>query len=247
MAHWLTTPLPQLAATIRLFCFPPAGAGASLFHGWAEALPSLIEVSAVHLPGREVRIAEPPFTRMGALVEAVSREIELAADRPFALFGHSLGGWVAFELARKLRAAGGPTPSLLLVAGCGAPHVAEPNARIHDLPDAEFLAAVRALNGIPEAALAHPELIELMLPTLRADFTVYETYRYTDAPVLGCPITAFGGREDPRVPRSALEAWSAQTTGRFDLRMFDGDHFFLNTARAELLRSIAEELQCIPL
>lgn len=243
----MTTPFPRPTATIKLFCFPPAGAGASLFHGWAEALPSLTEVSAVHLPGREVRIAELPFTRMGVLVEAVSREVERVADRPFALFGHSLGGWVAFELARRLRAAGGPTPSLLLVAGCGAPHVAEPNPRIHHLPDAEFLEAVQTLNGIPEAALSHPELIELMLPTLRADFTVYETYRYDEAPALACPITAFGGREDPRVPRPALEAWSAQTTGRFELRMFDGDHFFLNTARADLLRDIAGELQRIPL
>ena len=198
LRRWFTTPQPRPGAKVQLFCFPPAGAGSSLFHEWSKMVPSFVEVSAVQLPGRERRISESPFTSMEPLVEQAARALEQAIDRPFALFGHSLGGWVCFELVRRLPAVGGPTPSYLFVAGCGAPHVAEPNPPIHRLPDGEFLEGVEALNGIPPAALAHPELMTLTLPTLRADFTVYETYVYRDGPPLECPISAFGGNDDPR-------------------------------------------------
>ena len=245
-ANWFTTAQPRPAAEVELFCFPPAGAGASLFHAWPEEVPSRVEVSAVQLPGRERRIREPPFTSMEALVEQAAWALERIVDRPFALFGHSLGGWVCFELARRLQAAGGPVPSYLFVAGCGAPHVTEPNPPIHQLPDDEFLKAVESLNGIPPRALANPELMALALPTLRADFTIYETYAYRDGPPLECPISAFGGNDDGRVRPTALEAWSQQTTGRFELRMFRGDHFFLKSASEEVLRALANDLLRMP-
>jgi len=240
---WVTTPQPRPGAAVQLVCFPPAGAGASLFHGWSDLLPHHVEVAAAQLPGRERRIAEPPLTSMDELVDEAARELLGFVDRPFALFGHSLGGWVCFELARRLRAVGGPTPVHLFVAGCGAPHVAEPNPPIRQLPDDEFLEAVNTLDGIPPAALANAELIALTLPTLRADFTVYETYVYREAPPLDCPITAFGGLDDPRVRRSAVAAWGEQTTDRFELGMFSGGHFFLKNASCEVLRVVGEDLR----
>ena len=240
---WLRTSRSDSGSSMRLFCFPPAGSGASLFHGWSDALPSMVEVSAVQLPGRESRIRDEPFLGMDALVDAALLALQPAFGEPFAFFGYSLGGWVCFELARRLQSAGGPRPSHLFVGGCGAPQVSEPNRHIHGLPDDEFLEAVRSLNGFPEEALNHSELVALVLPTLRADFTVYETYSYRAGPLLDCPISAYGGCDDPRVLRSALEAWQEQTTQGFELQMFDGDHSFLNTERNDVLRAISRGLQ----
>ena len=242
VSSWLSTPQPRPEATIRLFCFLPAGAGASLFHSWSQALPSFVEVSTLQLPGREARIHETPLTDMAALVDDALTALQPSLDRPFGFFGHSLGGWVSFELARTLSARQRPGLRHLFVAGCGAPYVAEPSPPIHALPDDQFLEAIKRLNGTPEAALAHPELMALVLPALRADFTVYETYRYVSGARLGCGITALGGQLDPRVSRSALEAWAGQTTGRFDLRLFEGDHFFLNSAQPDVVKTVVDTL-----
>lgn len=194
------------------------------------------------LPGREGRLSEPAISRLLPLVEALGSALQPWLDLPFVFFGHSMGALLAFELARRLRGLYAIEPRQLFLSGNAAPQVPDLNPPRHALPEAEFLAELRRLNGTPEAVLQHRELMELMLPILRADFAVCETYVYTPQPLLACPIAAFGGLDDPEIRRDALAAWAEQTQGAFRLRMLPGDHFFLTGARPLLLWAVAHDL-----
>jgi medium-chain acyl-[acyl-carrier-protein] hydrolase len=241
--RWLACARPRPHADIRLFCFPYAGGGASVFRGWADGLPGSVEVCPVQLPGRETRFREPAFTRLPPLIEALAESLRPHLDRPFAFFGHSLGALVAFELARYLRQHQGREPFQLFVSGCGGPQArGQAGSFIHTLPAAEFWQEVRRLNGSPAAVLDNEELTELLLPTLRADFALCETYTYAAGPPLTCPVCALGGLGDDTVDRQDLDAWRELTTGAFRLRMLPGDHFFLQTAQPLLLQGLAQEL-----
>jgi acyl transferase domain-containing protein/surfactin synthase thioesterase subunit len=243
-AHvWITRPHPRPAARLRLFCFPYAGAGASVFRPWSEMLPAEIEVCPIQLPGREARFGEPPLTRLAILIQTLVPLIRADLETPFALFGHSLGGLICFELARELRKQNLPSPVQLLVSGCRAPQIPDLDLPIHRLEDAQFIEALRRLKGTPEEVLQNPELMRLFLPALRADFALLETYFYTTQPPLACPIAAFGGAEDAKVNQAQLAAWRDQTGGDFTLTLFPGDHFFLHTAQQELLMAIAQEIR----
>jgi medium-chain acyl-[acyl-carrier-protein] hydrolase len=184
---------------------------------------------------------ERPFTQLSPLIEALAQALVPFLDKPFAFFGHSLGALVSFELARRVRRQYGVHPLRLFVSAGRAPQIPHRGPRIHTLPDKEFLMELRRLNGTPSELLGHEELMEIMLPVLRADFALYETYLYSTEPPLNCPITAFGGLQDHRVSDSDLEAWSAQTSVSFSKRMFPGDHFFLK--QPLLLRVLSQELQ----
>jgi medium-chain acyl-[acyl-carrier-protein] hydrolase len=240
---WVVRPYGAVRRPLRLFCFPYAGGGASVFRGWPQAVSPELEIIPVQLPGRENRLREAPFTRLSPLVADAARALlPYIEDVPFALFGHSVGALVSFELARLLRRQYHRTPVHLFIASHRAPHRPDPNPPIHGLPEAEFLRELRRYNGTPEVILQNPELLELLVPNLRADFAVFETYGYTrDAP-LDCPISAFGGRQDAEVSVADIEAWHEQTTSRFTMRLFPGDHFFLHAAQADLLQAICEEL-----
>jgi medium-chain acyl-[acyl-carrier-protein] hydrolase len=178
---------------------------------------------------------------MSPLAEAVAEALTPLLDKPFAFFGHSLGTLVAFEVARRLRELYSVAPVRMIVSAGAAPQVPRRKTPVHNLPEKEFLAELRRLNGTPLEILNHAELMEIMVPLLRADFAVYETYQYTAAPTLNCPIAAFGGLRDERVRPADLAAWSAQTSGSFSLRMFPGDHFFLK--QPLVLRAISRELE----
>jgi medium-chain acyl-[acyl-carrier-protein] hydrolase len=233
---WLVRPRPRPHARVRLFCFPFAGGSSFTYRAWADALPPSIEVAAIRLPGRESRRGEAAYRRVGSLVDALAAALPPFFDRPFAFFGHSMGALVAYELARALPA----PPAHLFVSGRRAPDHPDPRAPIHALADAPFVAELRHLNGTPEDVLRHAELLELVLPVLRADFELCETHAHADGPPLPCPLTAMGGVADARVPRATLEAWRAQTTSAFALRMFPGDHFYLEAARPAVLSAIVE-------
>lgn len=225
----------------RLFCFPYGGGGTTSFREWQALLPGTVEVCPVLLPGREARIAETAFDRLPALAAALEEALAPALDLPYAFFGHSVGALVAFELARALRRRGAPPPVHLFVSAHPAPQLPELSRR-HDLPDDELIAELRRFQGTPEEVLDHPELMRLLLPTLRRDFAVAETYEHAIEPPLECPITAFGGLADPRADRVALQPWQQQTRAAFKLRMFPGGHFFLETDRELVLRAVAAEL-----
>jgi medium-chain acyl-[acyl-carrier-protein] hydrolase len=227
----------------RLFCFPYAGGGASVYRDWHRILPASIGVYAAQPPGRGDRVAEPLFLDLPALIEPLTEAIKSYLDKPFAFFGHSMGALIAFELARKLRAEYDVEPAHLFVSGRRAPQVANSDPVTYNLDDAEFIEELRRLNGTPKVMLDNPELMELMGPTLRADFQVCQTYIYTDSPPLDCPITVFGGLQDEDVTLEYLQPWRDHTNGAFELRLLPGDHFFLHSSEAILLRIIAEGLR----
>jgi len=237
---WVSGRRPGRTTRLRLFCFPYAGAGASIFRTWSDALPSEVEVCPIQLPGRETRLLERPYARLSPLVQALAEALTPLLDRPFAFFGHSLGSLVSFELARRLRELYGVLPVRLIVSAGPAPQLRRRSTPVHNLPEKEFVAELRRLNGTPIELLNHAELMEIMLPLLRADFAVYETYEYSLAPALDCPITAFGGSEDRRITQADLAAWSAQTNDSFSLRMFPGDHFFVK--QPLVIGAISQEL-----
>jgi medium-chain acyl-[acyl-carrier-protein] hydrolase len=199
----------------------------------------------VQLPGREGRLREAPFTRIEPLVQALAAELPLA-ELPFAFFGHSMGALIAFELAHELARRGGPQPLLLFVSGRRAPRVPVREEPIHDLPEPQFLARLRDLNGTPEEVLQHAELMALLSPLLRADFALHETWTYREGePPLAIGISAFGGVADPEVTREDLEAWRVETTGPFRLRMLPGDHFFLLPGRRLVTEAVARDLAAL--
>ena len=210
---WIRLLRPVPRASMRLFLFPYAGGGAGVFRGWPEHLPTFVEPYAVQLPGREQRVMDPPFTAMPPLAEATAARLVPYMDRPSAFLGHSMGALVAFETARHLRRAGAPLPAHLFVSGRRAPQLPPNKPAIHQLPDDAFLAELRDFNGTPEAVLESDELMALLLPLLRADFAVCETYTYQCEPPLPCSLDAFGGREDDDVPLEDLRAWRPHTLG----------------------------------
>jgi medium-chain acyl-[acyl-carrier-protein] hydrolase len=226
-----------------LFCFPYAGGAASVFRNWSDGLPADVELCPVQLPGRGTRLTEPPYSRLSLLVEALAEAILPLLDKPFAFFGHSLGSLVSFELARELRAKHQARPVRLFVSAGPAPQIPHRGLPIHNLPEREFAAELRRLNGTPDELLDHRELMDIVIPSLRADFALYESYRYSAGPPLDCPISTFGGLSDQKVSHRDLEAWRDQTTVSFSIRMFPGDHFFLKTTQPLLLRALSQELR----
>jgi surfactin synthase thioesterase subunit len=240
---------PPRTPRVRLLCVPYAGAGTAAYRAFPTVLPPTVEVWAVRLPARETRLTEEPLTDIGAVVTALVDELAtepFPADVPFALFGHSMGALVCFELARALRRKGMPEPAHLFVSGRRAPRIRDELPSIHRLEPARFLDAVEQLGGIPGQVLAEPGLLDLIAPALRADFAVCETYRHTGEPPLRYGISAFGGRSDPTTTAEQLAAWSTETADRFTLRLYSGDHFFLHTHHRLILTELCRDLEIEP-
>ncbi len=225
----------------RLFCFPYAGAGRAVFREWPKLLPPDIDVRVPCLPGRDARFDESPATQMGPLASSLARDILATTDLPYAIFGHSMGAFIAFDVAHELAALGRP-PSHLFVSAQRGPALPYRGQPIFTLPDEEFLAGVVArYQNIPQPVLEQKDLMAVLLRTLRGDFTLTEDYRYRAAGRLSCPITVFGGEDDISLLPEELEAWADETTGVFRRHTLRGGHFFLNDRRTELLATIARE------
>lgn len=233
---------PDSKAKFRLFCFPYAGGSSAIFRSWSRVIHRDIEVVPVVLPGREIRLREPSFTQLEPLVEALTREIFALLDRPFAFLGHSMGALISYELARRLRSERSLETDHLFISGRRAPQLPERDPEIHTLPDAEFVAEIQRLNGTPKEALEHAELMELLIPMLRADFSICRTYNFVPGPQLKCSITAIGGTHDDTATQAKLEGWCELTTGRCRVRMLEGDHFFINQKRDEIIRIVEQSL-----
>jgi len=239
---WILRPRPRPAARLRLLCIPHAGGGASAFRGWAELFPESIEVCPVQLPGREQRLREAPIDRLEPLVEALAGAVLRRREVPFAVFGHSNGALIGFELARRLRRLGEAGPVHLVASGRRAPHVPPPPPLTHGLPDDEFVAELSRLGGIPAQVRDHPELLELILPVLRADVAIHETYEYQDEAPLEIPITGYAGVDDPRAPPDTVAEWAYFTTREFALRTFPGGHFYLASDRDRVIQQLVRDL-----
>lgn len=229
-------------AACQLFCFPHAGGGPSFFRHWSAGLRPEIAVRRVLLPGREGRLAEPPFRNIADLVDPLCAALEPRLDLPYALFGHSMGAAVAYEVARRLSAAGMAGPSCLIVSGRRAPGLAVGRRLLHTLPEVEFIAEVARLGGIPPEVLNEPDLLSMLAATLRADYELSEKYRPLPGVRLDCPVVAYMGASDPQAEYAQLLAWREVTTGEFSLRAFRGDHFYLKAGRPDVLRAVREDL-----
>jgi medium-chain acyl-[acyl-carrier-protein] hydrolase len=235
-------PKPNPTACIRLFCFPFGGGGASFYRTWTDGLPADVELCAIQLPGRETRLRERPFNKLLPLIQVLVKTLVPYFDRPFVFFGHSVGALISFELTRQLRRQNISCPFHLFVSGRRAPQIPSPTPPTHNLPDPEFIKELHRLNGTPEAVIRCEELMEMFLPVLRADFSMNETYAYKAADPLGCPITAFGGLDDPKARRNELVAWRDQTQAGFKLQLFFGDHFFIKPNLKLLLKIVSEDM-----
>jgi medium-chain acyl-[acyl-carrier-protein] hydrolase len=243
---WFSVRPARDVPVLRLFCFPHVGAGASAFNLWRpEWMPGNVELWMVRLPGREQRLSEAPFHRMEPLVEALYEVMLPQLNGPYAFYGHSLGAIVAFEMARKIQRQGGQGPVRLVVSAHTAPQLGLCRPVLYNLPDKEFLAALRRFAGTPDEVVANEDLMSIMMVALRADFEVDETYNYQAGEPLGCPISAFGGLDDPDVSQADLEAWRTHTSQNFSLHMMEGDHFFIFRSSDFVLR-LSQELKGHP-
>lgn len=243
--RWIIAQATERSPAQRLICFPFAGGGERIFAGWGAAIGAGTQVCAVRLPGRDSRIAEAPATSMSAIVGPIVDAIASRGDVPFALFGHSMGAYIALEVARTLRRASLPTP-VHLVVSAAAPPTRRRERRYHRLPDRELAEVLLEMGGTSKEVIASRELMELFVPVIRADFELCETHHFTAGPALDCPITAFGGGKDEQVDVELLDAWREQTTARFAMHVFDGGHLFLETCRAKVLDTLRKVLPIPP-
>lgn len=239
LQHWQPRPNAQL----RLFCFPYAGGSASIFRTWSEAFPPEIEICPVQLPGRENRLTEPAISRVQPLIASVARALSPLLNTPYAFFGHSMGALISFELTRYLYQQGHePGPVHLFVSGHRAPHLPDLHPPTSHLPESEFIEDLRRLQGTPEAILQNAELLQLLLPLLRADFALCEAYQYIPGKLLPCPITAFGGLQDDEAPRETILAWKEHTLNTFKTHFFMSNHFFIHKEQPALLQALIPDL-----
>jgi medium-chain acyl-[acyl-carrier-protein] hydrolase len=239
---WILFPRPNPAASLRLFCFHYAGGSAQVFHRWPGRLPPSVEMGAIQLPGRGHRIGEPRIRRLAPLSGAVAQELLPYTDKPFVFFGHSLGALLCFETARSLRRENRRQPAHLFVSATEAPHRRSLGEPLSGLPKSALVKKLQEFNGTPVEVLRNDEMLDLMLPTIRTDFELCETYEYHPEPPLECPMTIYGGLEDHEVEAERLAAWSEMTVGTCEVRMFSGGHFYLNGSQAAFLQTFAGDL-----
>jgi medium-chain acyl-[acyl-carrier-protein] hydrolase len=238
--QWIVTPRTNRTAQVRLLCVPHAGGGVASFRGWSERLRA--EVGIVQLPGRGSRLREPLVTTIPDAAAGIVTALASLPVYPTVLFGHSLGALIAFETARRLRDSGWPLLALF-VSGRRAPGLPEPLPPISGLPAHEFVTEVqRRYDAVPAAVASDAELMELLVPGLRADFAMLEGYRNEAAAPLTCPIIACGGATDPHASRAELEAWKRETSNRFSVHLFSGGHFYLQQEHEALTALIANQL-----
>jgi surfactin synthase thioesterase subunit len=237
---WLYGSTRRSASRARLFCFPHAGVGSSVFRLWSTGLPPEVDLLAIQLPGRTTRFSEPAISNLSILADAIVKEIASYLDLPFVLFGHSMGAVLAAEVAHGLAARRLPPPHHLVLSGHRPPRLPDPHPPLGGLSDSDFVVEInRRYGSIPPEILAEPDILALLLPPLRADFAALETHKPPARQPLDCPISAFGGDEDAFAPREHLEAWRDETMNSFDLRIFPGGHFYLEPERSAVLTQLS--------
>lgn len=243
---WISSYQPVPDAKVRLLCFPHAGSSAAAYGLWPAKLPRDVEVCPIEYPGRGSRRSERPFVRVHALVAGLLAGIAPMLTTPFGVFGHSMGALIAFEFVRQLYRHGMSKPVGLFVAGCRAPSTPHRKAPVYALPDEDLIRELQLLNGTPDDLLTNPGFMRLFLPTLRADFELADTYSYRAGAKPDCPIVAYGGSDDTETLPDELGGWALETGASFVVRMYPGDHFFLETAESSVLRDLAADLLGAP-
>jgi surfactin synthase thioesterase subunit len=227
---------------VRLFCFPYAGANASVYMPWQSEVSSSIEICAIQLPGRGKRYRDVPCTSFEPMIETLAQTIQEQPYLPFAFFGHSMGGLLAFEVARYFKRYHLPMPRKLIISGCAAPRYRGFPTKLHLLDDHALIEVLKDFNGTPREVMENRELMQLLLPAVRSDFALLYDYRYHPAPVLDLPLSVLAGRSDGHTSVEQVRGWEEETTGACSPHWFDGDHFFIHSNSNAVVRFVNKEL-----
>ncbi|MEU8779588.1 alpha/beta fold hydrolase [Streptomyces sp. NPDC048606] len=239
---WIRRFRPRPDSAVRLVCLPHAGGSASFYAPVARAVPDFVDVLCVQYPGRQDRRSEPLVDTVEELADGVFTALLPWADRPLALFGHSMGASVAFEVARRFERERGEAPAALFASGRRAPS-AHRRETVHLRDDRGIVEEVKSLSGTDTQLLGDEELLRMILPAIRADYRAAETYAPAAAEPLTCPLVAMVGDDDPKVTVPEAAAWAEHTTGPFDLRVFPGGHFYLAREQAAVIRTMVDRLR----
>lgn len=242
VATWIRRFFPAPQAAVQVVCLPHAGGSAPFYRPMAQALSPEFEVLAVQYPGRQDRHREPLVDYLRTLADQVAAPVLKAVDRPFALFGHSMGATLAYEVAVRLEKAG-RTPLRVFASGRRAPS-RHRDERVHERDDDGIIAELRSLSGTDQRVFGNEELLRMVMPAIRHDYRAAETYLFQPGtPPLSCPITALTGDQDPKASLAEVEAWRDHTTADFEMLTYTGGHFFLVDHAADVLRVVAERLR----
>jgi medium-chain acyl-[acyl-carrier-protein] hydrolase len=225
---WLTSPKTVEEPAARLFCFPYAGGSSAIFKPWVDLVPPTVEIQSLQLPGRPGRMSESPVDSLADLVEPIVEAIEPLTDVPFAFYGHSMGSLVAFEVTKRLAREFRTQPDQLFVAARRAPHMVSRDQTLHEQPLERVREFLRSLRAFPSEVLDHEELMQLLLPALRADLKLDGLYVFSPGEGVSCPIVAFTGQDDAYVLKNEIEGWSMHAGGGFECHTVPGDHFFMD-------------------
>jgi surfactin synthase thioesterase subunit len=240
---WIRRFHPADDAATRLLCLSHAGGSASYFFGVSRALAPEIDVLAVQYPGRQDRLREPCLRSIHDLADGLLPAVLPLADRPLAIFGHSLGATLGYELARRLEQSG-VKPTALFASGRPAPHRTR-SERTHLLDDAALLAAMKELGGTDTALLDDEDVLAMVMPSIRGDYVAAETYTHRPGPPLSCPIYALTGDKDPKVTVAEADAWREQTSAQFELTVYSGGHFYLNDVVPDILGKLRDHARAV--
>jgi medium-chain acyl-[acyl-carrier-protein] hydrolase len=244
---WFFIPKPADQARIRLFCFPHAGGNGFFFRGWPKYFPSDVEIIGIQTPGRAARFREAPFRRIEDLVGRIADVMQPLLTCHYAIYGHSFGALCAFETARFLRRKGTVAPLCLMLSGREGPQIPDKRPPLHRLPKLAFLETLlqRYPDGTPTEILLNGDFMDLLEPSIRADFEMLETWTYQEEAPLASPLFIFGGRADANVPGDALGAWASQTVGACFVELLPGGHFFMQKEEFTFLSSLARALRSV--
>ncbi len=237
---WFVIPKPNPHADLRLICFPYAGGSATTYMSWVKHLPQNIELVIVQAPGRGTRMFEKAFSTMASLTKELLTVFPNYTNKPYIFFGHSLGSRVAFELMSQLQHRSFPLPQYFIASGSRAPHIISSKKSIHHLPDDEFIAQLKLLNGTPQAVIENKELMELFLPLVRADFEIADNYCFTSKAIFNCPITVLSGKDDIDITQFHLESWGNFFNTKQEIHMIPGNHFFIESHKDVVLEKVNE-------